>query len=155
MLLYMIIFFTDPWRPTVIGCVIQPVDTSKMWMLLSLIALMTAHAVNGELIRWVLYYNMFQKIVFMVTENWLAPPIMLSIEGNRKSLGLFGYFHWIRFINYENGLKATNTLFCFWLLILGALHIIYTYKTWILFVCSHFPKPPKVPGSWNLGSRPN
>ena len=34
---------------------------------------------------------------------------------------------------------------------------IYTYKTWILsvcvFVCPNFPKPPKVPGSWNLGSR--
>ena len=24
-----------------------------------------------------------------------------------------------------------------------------------LYVCSRFPKPPKVPGSWNFGSRPN
>ena len=35
---------------------------------------------------------------------------------------------------------------------------IYTYKTWILYlclcVCSRFPKPPKVPGSWNYSSRP-
>ena len=23
------------------------------------------------------------------------------------------------------------------------------------FVCPRFPKPPKVPGSWNVGSRPN
>ena len=38
-------------------------------------------------------------------------------------------------------------------------YTIYTYKTWILYVCmyvcSRFPKPPKVPGSWNFGSRPN
>ena len=33
---------------------------------------------------------------------------------------------------------------------------IYTYKTWILcvcpFICSLFPKPPKVPASWNVAS---
>ena len=36
---------------------------------------------------------------------------------------------------------------------------IYTYKTWILsvcvFVCPRFSQPPKVPASWNFGSRPN
>ena len=41
----------------------------------------------------------------------------------------------------------------------GSHNHIYTYKTWILYVCvcvcSRFPKPPKVPGSWNFGSRPN
>ena len=31
--------------------------------------------------------------------------------------------------------------------------IIYTYKTWISYVCACFPKPPKVPASWNIGSR--
>ena len=32
---------------------------------------------------------------------------------------------------------------------------IYTFKTWILSVCScsRFPKPPEVPASWNFGSR--
>ena len=52
----------------------------------------------------------------------------------------------------KDAVESTSHLICFY----TARHI-YTYKTWILSVglsvCSRFSQPPKVPASWNFGSR--